>query len=123
MPHLVSTDQLSSANTLSLVASFGTFPLASAIFSLLAALAAWLGGFDALARRFEVDQEVLALWSTRAPSSRRRSSCGASRSRSGASRSAESIDFVETVREIKDGLRFIAHEPRVAASSSGSASA
>lgn len=61
VPHLVSNEQLSSANTLSLVASYGTFPFASIVFSLLAALAAWLGGFDQL-RRFQVDQESLALF-------------------------------------------------------------
>ena len=61
VPNLVSNDQLASANTLSLVASFGTFPLASLIFSLLAALAVWLGGFNSL-HTLQVDQETLALF-------------------------------------------------------------
>ena len=49
-----------SANTLSLVASYGTFPLASIIFSLLAGLATVLGELDLIAA-FKVDQEMLAL--------------------------------------------------------------
>lgn len=112
VPHLVGSEQLASANTLSLVASYATFPLASVIFSLLAALAAWLGGFDAL-RALEVDQEVLALvfdagtflasafivW--RLPIPRGRTDRGAQ------------MTFAETVREIREGLTYIAHEPRV----------
>ena len=60
VPHLVDKSQLASANSLSLVASYATFPLASIVFSLLAALAVWLGTFDALST-LQVDQEALAL--------------------------------------------------------------
>ena len=61
VPNLVGRDKLTSANTLTLVASFGTFPFASIIFVLLAALAGWLGDFDALSG-LRLDQEVLALF-------------------------------------------------------------
>jgi len=111
VPHLVSTEQLSSANTLSLVASFGTFPFAAAIFSLLAAVAAWLGSLG-LIHAFEVDQEVLALlvdactfvasaiivWRLPIPKGKAKT---------------DSMGFTETVSEIKQGLTYIAHEPRV----------
>ncbi len=60
VPHLVPREQLASANTLTLVASYATFPLASIVFSLLAALAGWLGNIDALSD-LRIDQEVLAL--------------------------------------------------------------
>lgn len=112
VPNLVSNDQLASANTLSLVASFGTFPLASLIFSLLAALAVWLGGFNSL-HTLQVDQETLALFFDactflasaiivwRLPIPRRGES------------TREAIKFSDTVREIKEGLTYIAHEPRV----------
>ena len=60
VPHLVDEKQLTNANTLSLIASYATFPLASIAFSLLAALAVWLGSLDALSS-LSVDQETLAL--------------------------------------------------------------
>ena len=112
VPHLVPKEQLTSANTLSLVASFGTFPIASVLFSLLAALAAWLGGIDALSD-LRVDQEVLALFADagtflvsaflvfrlpiphdREPRARR-------------------IDWLQAVHEIREGATFIAGHPRV----------
>jgi dTMP kinase len=112
VPHLVGNEQLASANTLSLVASFGPIPLASMIFSLLAALAAWLGGFGAL-HQLQVDQEMLALvfdagtylasaiivWKLPIPRGRvdRDSRLGTS----------------ETIRDIREGLAYIAHQPRV----------
>jgi dTMP kinase len=112
VPHLVDKDQLTSANSLSLVASYATFPLASIVFSLLAALAVWLGSFDALSS-LQLDQEVLALvidaatfvasalivWRLPIPHDRTRSS--------------ERIDLTQTFRDIRDGLRFIATHARV----------
>jgi len=111
VPHLVSSDHLSSANTLSLVASFGTFPFAAAIFSLLAAIAGWLGSLGIL-HAFQVDQEVLALivdactfltsaiivWRLPIPKGRGR---------------VESMGLNDTISEVKEGLSYIAHEPRV----------
>lgn len=112
VPNLVGSEQLASANTLSLVASYGTFPFASVIFSLLAALAAWLGGFGAL-HRLEVDQETLALFFD---------ACtflasaiivfGLPIPRGGTTRDTK-LKLSETVRDIKEGLAYIAHEPRV----------
>lgn len=61
VPNLVPPEKLAAANSLSVAAAYGTFPVASAAFALLATLAAWLGGFDALSR-LEVNQESLALW-------------------------------------------------------------
>jgi len=112
VPNLVNTDQLQSANTLSLVASFGTFPFAAVIFSLLAALAAWLGGFNTL-HSLRVDQEALALFFDACtflvsavivfglPIPR------------GPSAPESKLKFSETVADIKEGLRYMAHEPRV----------
>ncbi|HWS45869.1 MAG TPA: MFS transporter [Acidimicrobiia bacterium] len=54
-------DQLASANSLGLVAAFGTFPLGSVIFAVLAAVSAWVGGFQELSR-FRVEQVSLAFW-------------------------------------------------------------
>lgn len=60
VPHLVPRDSLTQANSLSLVASFGTFPLGALVFAGLAGLAEWLGGFEFLSF-FDADQEALAL--------------------------------------------------------------
>ncbi|MET0628315.1 MAG: MFS transporter [Acidimicrobiia bacterium] len=111
-PHFVPEEQLASANSLSLAASYGTFPIASIIFSLLAGLATVLGRLDIISA-FEVDQEVLALmfdavtflvsaaivW--RLPFPRRE------RTRD------RRIDWPDTFNDIKEGLRFIGHNPLV----------
>ena len=49
VPNIVPSDRLTSANSLSLAAAYGTFPIAAVFFALLAQLAKWLGGIDALA--------------------------------------------------------------------------
>ena len=46
VPNLVPKEQLTAANSLSLVAAYGTFPLAAGAFIGLAKLAEWLGGSD-----------------------------------------------------------------------------
>ncbi|MBM3674225.1 MAG: MFS transporter [Actinobacteria bacterium] len=61
VPHFVQEENLARANTLSLAASYGTFPVGALIFSVLAVVATWLGGFDALSSLL-VDREVIALW-------------------------------------------------------------
>jgi dTMP kinase len=112
VPNLVAEDQLAAANSLSLAASYGTFPIASIIFSLLAGFATVLGDLDVIAA-FKVDQEALALifdgltflasaaivWRLPIPRVQRASDTR--------------IDWTETFREIKEGIQFIAHQPLV----------
>ena len=112
VPNLVDEEQLSAANSLSLAASFGTFPIASIIFSLLAGVATVLGKLD-LISAFKVDQEFLALLFDamtflvsaaivyRLPIPRSDRPKG------------HRIDWTETFRDIKEGLRFISHQPLV----------
>jgi MFS family permease len=112
VPNLVPDDQLASANSLSLAASYGTFPIASIIFSLLAGLATLLGNLGIISA-FKVDQEALALVFDaitflvsaaivyRLPLPRR--------DRSGQGR----IDWTETFREIKEGLQFVSQHALV----------
>jgi dTMP kinase len=61
VPNLVRTEQLTTANSLSLVAAYGTFPIGSAVFALLAKVAEWLGGYDALSA-LRLNQESLAIY-------------------------------------------------------------
>jgi dTMP kinase len=106
VPNLVNEEHLSSANSLSLAASYGTFPIASIIFSLLAGLATILGDLDIISS-LKVDQEALALIFDamtflvsaaivyRLPIPRRDHS------------NEKRIDWTETFREIKEGFQFV----------------
>ncbi len=114
LPNLVPDEQLASANSLGLVAAYGTFPIAAAISAALAALAHWLGGFDALSS-LAVNREALALWADGLsfvasalliwglplPKPERKP--------------GRRIDWTQTFREIVEGLRFIRSERLVRA--------
>ena len=60
VPNLVPSDHLTTANSLSLVAAYGTMPLAAGLFSLLSKVAEWLGEIDAIGG-LKTDQETIAL--------------------------------------------------------------
>ncbi|MGQ0824842.1 MAG: MFS transporter [Actinomycetota bacterium] len=100
-------EQLSSANSLSLVAAYGTFPIGAVMFALLAALAKWLGDIDALDGFGFDDGESLAIWFDSL------TFLGSALLISGlrldeTSRSArERPDVAQTFRDIGDGLQFI----------------
>jgi MFS family permease len=108
VPNLVDNKQLTSANSLGLVAAFGTMPVASLVFSLLALLASWLSGFSAFSS-LDVDREFLALWVDgvtfivsaviiwRLPIPRTYD------------RKGESVDWTATFRDVIEGIRFIRH--------------
>lgn len=61
VPNLVPLERLTTANSLSLVAAYGTFPIASLLFALLAGVAEWLGRIDALGF-LEVNRTALAFY-------------------------------------------------------------
>ena len=61
VPNLVSADKLSAANSLSLVAAYGTFPVAAGLSAVLFKVAEWLSHFDAL-DVFELNSESIALY-------------------------------------------------------------
>ncbi len=61
VPNLVSVEQLPAANSLSLVAAYGTFPIAAGLSALLFKVAEWLSGFDAL-DALELSSESVALY-------------------------------------------------------------
>jgi dTMP kinase len=118
VPNLVRTDYLTTANSLSLVAAYGTFPVASLVFAFLAKVAEWLGGFDSL-DFFRLNQESLAIYvdvstflvsafliSTLALPGRSRSPAAAPRPAAGLS---------QTFQDLKEGWRFMAVNPVVRA--------
>ena len=118
VPNIVPTDRLTSANSLSLVAAYGTFPIAAVFFALLATAAKALGGVDAL-HFFKTDQTALAFYvdtatfllsalliSTLAlPDAARR----AKQKTNGDKR----VDFALTFHELKEGWQFIFVNPVV----------
>jgi dTMP kinase len=112
VPKLVPPDKLAAANSLSLAAAYGTFPVGSLIFASMAGLASWLGRFDALAN-FRVDQESLALWvdaATFAVSALMITTLHlAGRPRGNGVR----IDWGQTSRELLEGFRFVGSNPVV----------
>ncbi|MGE3620179.1 MAG: MFS transporter [Acidimicrobiia bacterium] len=61
VPNLVPPENLTTANSLSLAAAYGTFPVASALFAGLSALANWLGDLD-LVDGLRISQESVALY-------------------------------------------------------------
>ena len=61
VPNLVPADRLTSANSLSLAAAYGTFPLAALVFALLAKVAQTLGHFHAVSW-LGIRQESVAFW-------------------------------------------------------------
>jgi len=118
VPHLVPADRLTNANSLSLVAAYGTFPLAAGLYSLLTALAGGLAGF-ALADTLNLDEVGLALyvdaatfatcalivWKLNIPAPTREE-------REGASKRAVAGDVV---RELRDGWHYVVIDPTVRA--------
>ena len=61
VPNLIPPAQLASANSLSIAAAYGTFPLGTLVFALLAKVSEWVGHFSWLSS-LRTDQESLALW-------------------------------------------------------------
>ena len=61
VPNLVPPEHLTTANSLSLAAAYGTFPFASLLFALLAGVSAWLGSLGAL-HFLSLNQMALAFY-------------------------------------------------------------
>jgi MFS family permease len=119
VPSLVPPEHLATANSLSLAAAYGTFPVASGLFALLSALAAWLGGFSAL-EGLGVSQESLAFYANAATyliAALVITSLPIARDhlRKRERDEGSSIDFGDVFREIKEGWHFIFINPVVRA--------
>jgi dTMP kinase len=61
VPNLVPEDKLTSVNSLSLVAAYGTFPIASLLFAFLATVAVWLGEIPVL-HFLSLNQEAVGFY-------------------------------------------------------------
>jgi dTMP kinase len=112
VPNLVPSTHLTSANSLSLVAAYGTFPIATLLFAFLAKVAEWLDGFDALSA-LQLDQESVAIYvdvltflgsaliiSTVVMPAMRRTAGAADEPR-------QRIDFAQAFHELREGWHFM----------------
>jgi len=107
VPNLVPPEKLAAANSLSMAAAYGTFPVGSAIFASLAGLASLLGRLDPF-QNFRVDQESLALWADAVTFLGSALLIMSLRVLPGRSRGdGQRIDWGQTWRELVEGLRFI----------------
>ena len=114
VPNIVQTEFLANANSLSLAAAYGTFPIGSFAFTLLAGGAKWLGNFSAL-HSLQVNQESLAIWAdtlTFFTSALIVSTLALPRSER-TKRQAKGLDFSRTFEELREGWRFIGQSPMV----------
>ncbi|MGE0877801.1 MAG: MFS transporter [Acidimicrobiia bacterium] len=119
VPNLVPAEHLTTVNSLSLAAAYGTFPPAAILFSLLSKLAEWLSGFSAFHVLDSLNNESLALYFdaltfvlsalmiSTLPLVHRRRSEEARRAH------AEEAKAHSFVREIRDGWHFIFLTPIV----------
>jgi dTMP kinase len=129
VPNLVPPERLTTANSLSLVAAYGTFPIASLLFALLAGAANGLGQIDAL-RFLEVNRTALAfyiqgltfivsalliaslpLWSPRMAAASRGDQ--ADNDEDADDDRGRGIAWGETFRDLKDGWRYVVINPIV----------
>ncbi len=116
VPHLVPPDHLTTANSLSMIAAYGTMPIAAGLFSLLAGLSHQLGEIDVL-DGLRTNQEGIAFYVDAATFlisafmisrlqlpqiARRRGAAGR-------------IDFGQAFHELKEGWSFIFINPVVRA--------
>jgi dTMP kinase len=121
VPNLVPREKLTNANSLSLAAAYGTFPIAALVFALLAQLAKTVGDLSWLSV-LKTDQEALAFYvdmvtfmvsaylisRLELDDFERRA-----RARANAAGSDKRIDFSQTFHELKEGWRFIFANPVV----------
>jgi dTMP kinase len=119
MPNLVPTSHLTNANSLSLIAAYGTFPIAAAIWLMLAKVAEYLGGLSAFSFlelneiRLAIGVDAItflvaaALVSTIPIVPRPKELRDAARNKK--------LDFGSGWRDVKEGWSFILTNPRVKA--------
>jgi MFS family permease len=109
VPNLVQPEFLPQANSLSLVAAYGTFPIGSAVFALLAKVAEWLGGYEAL-EGLRINQESVAIYVdvfTFFLSALMVSTLPISRAVRSKDTPAGRADMKQTFRELAEGWQFI----------------
>lgn len=116
VPRLVPARYLPTANSLGLVAAYGTFPVGTALFTALAGVAKVLGRYDPLAG-LRVDEEFVAVYfdvctffvSAILISTLALPHVKAARSGERSGEGRRRIDFGAAWRELREGLSFVSH--------------
>jgi len=114
VPNLVPTSRLTTANSLSLAAAYGTFPVGAALFASLTKVAEWLGRHAGALDFLEINQESLAIYVdvlTFFSSAALIATLALPRNPRRRSR----IDLGKTFVDLKEGWRFIGTSPEVRA--------
>jgi dTMP kinase len=117
VPNLVRPEFLANANSLSLVAAYGTFPIGSALFTVLAEAAKWLGHYHAL-HVLRVSQESIAIYVdvlTFFCSAAIISTLTLSKGKVAAEGETSRASAIETLRQLREGWSFIGSNARVKA--------
>ncbi len=118
VPHLVPQDRLTSANSLSLAAAYGTFPLASLLFTLLAAVSAALADVEVLSPlrfgregslAFYVDVLTFVIAAVLISTIDLPRRAAGQRENRGAPR----LDWTQAARDLREGWHFIFLNPTV----------
>jgi dTMP kinase len=112
LPNFVPASQLTHANSLSLIAVYGLWPLASVVFAGLAVFGGFLGDHVPVLRGLQSSPEALALWVdslTFLVSAVLISTLTIASSR----RRAARLDMSEVKRDLVEGLRFVRDDRRV----------
>jgi dTMP kinase len=114
VPNIVSDpEQLASANSLSLFAAYGTFPLGAVVFASLAGVAKWLGGFSALHGFGFDDKESLAIWVDGLTFLGSAVLISGLVLRNDRREKRARVEITQTLRDVGDGLKFIRSQPLV----------
>jgi dTMP kinase len=118
VPNMVRPEFLANANSLSLVAAYGTFPIGTALFAVMAGVAKWLANWEVL-DSLRVSQETVAIWfdvGTFFLSALLISTLALpKRPKVVKSEQGRRIDFGRTFRDLADGWKFIGTSPLVRA--------
>jgi MFS family permease len=114
VPNVVKVEKLPAANSFSLAAAYGTFPLGSALFASLTKVAEWLGHGTGRLHFLELNQETLAIYVdvfTFLTSALIISSLTLTRSKAPRRRSVHPL--TDAYGEVKEGWKFIGTSPVV----------
>jgi dTMP kinase len=119
VPNLVRPEFLANANSLSLVAAYGTFPVGSAMFAALAGVAKWLSHYHVLHSLLVNRPETIPIWfdvCTFFVSAVMISTLTLpKRKRNGTADGDDGFDLGRTFRELGEGWKFIGSSPMVRA--------